>query len=86
MGVEILSNTEFDLELELYQEYERFNIYNVYKVYKKTKEKKFLYRITKDRDDFGRKIASRQELLHELDARLGEYENERKNTGLIKLW
>lgn len=85
MGFEIFNNNEFDLELELYQEYERFNVYSVYKVYKKTKERKFLYRITKSRSDYGKRILTKKELLSELNARLGEYANERENNELIKL-
>lgn len=85
MGVEIFNNNEFDLELELYQEYARFNVYNVYKKYKKTKEKKFLYRITKQRSDYGKRISTKKELLHELKTCLGEYTNERENGEFIKL-
>lgn len=73
---DIFSDEEFDKEYELYQEYPRFNVYNVYKVYSKTKdkkkEKKFLYRTTKSRTDFGKRLCLKKDLLNELNKKLGE--------------
>ena len=68
---DIFTSNEYELEYELFQIYPRFKVYNVYKKYKKTGEKKFLYRITKERTDFGRCLADRKELLEDLNKKIG---------------
>ena len=67
---DIFTNEVYEKEYEIYQSYHRFNVYNVYKVYPKTKQRIFLYRITKLRTDFGRRLSSRKDLLNELNKRL----------------
>lgn len=75
MQTEIIKNEyfgrEYVIEYELYQSYPRFNVYNVYKIYKKDNQKVFLYRETKERSDYGRRIINNQELLNELNQRTG---------------
>nr|DAM43748.1 MAG TPA: hypothetical protein [Caudoviricetes sp.] len=67
---DIFTREVYEKEYEIYQSYPRFNVYNVYKVYPKTKQRIFLYRITKLRTDFGRRIRSRKDLLAELNKSL----------------
>lgn len=75
MQTEIIKNEyfgrEYTIEYELYQSYSRFNVYNVYKIYKKDNQKIFLYRETKARSDYGRRLLNNQELLNQVNKRIG---------------
>lgn len=70
---DILTNNQYTIEYELYQSYPRFYVYKVYKVYKNSNERIFMYKITKERTDYGRRLASKQDSLSDLNKELRSY-------------
>lgn len=69
--VDIFTSNSYELEYELYQEYSRFNVYKVYKKYKKDSKRVFLYKITKERNDFGKKLKPKKDLISDLNKLMG---------------
>lgn len=69
--IDIFTSNSYELEYELYQEYPRFNVYKVYKEYKKDSKRVFLYMTTKDRQDFGKKLKSKSDLVSDLNKLMG---------------
>lgn len=62
-------DSELKKEYELYQSYERFKVYNVF-IIKEDGEKRFIYRETKPRTDYGKKLYSKEKVLQEVSKRL----------------
>ncbi len=55
---------------KLIQEYTRFNLYEVHVINLKTNEEKVVYRETKERQDFGRKLQTKREMLNLVNQKL----------------
>ncbi len=69
--IDIFTSNSYELEYELYQEYPRFNVYKVYKKYKKDSKRVFLYMTTKVRQDFGKKLKPKEDLVSDLNKLMG---------------
>lgn len=55
---------------KLIEEYPRFNLYEVSVIDLKTNEERFVYRETKERNDFGKKLLTKKEILDTVNKKM----------------
>lgn len=61
---------KFKKVYKLIKEYPRFNLYEVSVIDLKTNQEKFVYRETKERKDFGKKLLTKKEILDTVNEKI----------------